>query len=202
MSEIIQFDTDTALNFNQRWNSYLAIALAVVTAFIGVTLRDGALNATVTFEDLESGVRAQVPADWLLDSRATTEYVFRVQDPNSLPFKTTLQVTFLAVGPNATPRNVLDEININRAKQLSAYRPISTAEVTLRDGTPASRMVYAYTQDERNPFLESLPVVVQGVDVVVLRRSQAAVITYREEINAFDDNLYRFENLLDTLEIF
>jgi hypothetical protein len=63
-------------------------------------------------------------------------------------------------------------------------------------------MTYAYTQDERNPFLESLPLVVQGVDVIVLRGSQAVVITYREERSAFENHLYRFDNLLRTLEIF
>jgi hypothetical protein len=63
-------------------------------------------------------------------------------------------------------------------------------------------MEYVYTQDERNPFQATVSLVVQGVDVVVLRRGQAVVITYREERSAFDDNLYRFENLLQTVEIF
>ena len=44
--------------------------------------------------------------------------------------------------------------------------------------------------------------IVEGVDVVVLRRGQAVIITYREESSAFEQNLYRFENLLQTVEIF
>jgi len=63
-------------------------------------------------------------------------------------------------------------------------------------------MIYAYTQDERNPFQATVPLVVQGVDVVVLRRGQAVIITYREERSAFEEHLYRFENLLRTVEIF
>jgi hypothetical protein len=201
MSEIIEIHDREPLTFNQRWNSYLALVMAGAVLFLGVTLRDGALNATQTLENLEAGVRAQVPSGWLLDTDSV-EYVFRAQDPDALPFKTTLQVSVLAVGPDATPSTVLAILDMQRAPRLSAYRVISRVDETLRDGSPAVRMTYAYTQDERNPALESLPIVVEGVDVVVLRRSQAVIITYHEEQSTFDDNLYRFENLLQTVEIF
>lgn len=201
MNEIYLRDADSDLTFTQRWNTYLALALAAVVLFIGITFRDNTLNATQTIEDLEAGVRAQIPSGWLLNTQSD-EYVFRAEDPNALPFKTMLQVSVLPIGPDATPRNVLDVLDFERPLSLSGYRRVSTTEETLRDGSPAIRMIYAYTQDERNPFLESVPITVQGVDVVVLRRSQAVVITYREERSVFDDNLYRFENLLQTLEIF
>lgn len=190
-----------SLTFIQRWNSYLALVAAALALFLGLRLRSGALNATQTFEDLEAGIRAQIPASWLIDTESE-DYVFRAEDPEALPFKTLLQVSALVVGEDATPRNVLDLLDVQRANQLSAYRVISRTEETLRDGSPAIRMKYAYTQDELNPFLESLPIVVEGVDVVVLRRSQAVVITYREEREQFEDNLFFFENLLQTVEIF
>ncbi|MCD4687515.1 MAG: hypothetical protein K8S97_16415, partial [Anaerolineae bacterium] len=94
-----------------------------------------------------------------------------------------------------------DLLNMNRAPRFSTYNEITRADEILR-GDPAKRMVYAYTQFERNPFLATEPLVVKCVDVVVLRRGQAVIITYREERSAFDDNLYRFENLLSTVEIF
>ena len=190
----------TPLTFTQRWNSYFAIALAALFLFLGITLRNNALNATQTFENLEAGVRAQVPGGWLLDT-GSSEYVFRAQDPDALPFKTTLQVSVLTVGPDATPNLVLDLLNLDRAPRFSTYREISRTDETLR-GDPAKRMIYAYTQDERNPFQATVPIVVQGADVVVLRRGQAVIITYREERSSFDANLYRFENLLQTVEIF
>jgi hypothetical protein len=189
------------LSFTQRWNSYLALVVAVAALVGGLTLRNNTLSRTQTFEDLEAGVRAQIPAGWLVDA-ASDEYVFRAQDPAALPFKTLLQVSVIPVGPDAVPDNILDTLNITRPLRLSAYKIINRTDITLRDGSPAKRMTYAYTQDERNPFLETLPTVVEGVDVVVLRGSQAIVITYREESAQFDDNLYRFEDLLRTLEIF
>lgn len=168
--------------------------------FVGLTLRRNALSATRTFENLEAGVRAQVPGGWLLDT-ASDEYVFRAQDPNALPFKTTLQVSVIPIGADASPTLVLDILNFQRAPRFSNYREISRSPGTLR-GDPATRMEYAYTQFERNPFQASVPLVVQGVDVVVLRGRQAVIITYREEYSTFDDHLYRFEDLLRTVEIF
>jgi hypothetical protein len=200
VNEIIDIEERPGLSFTQRWNSYLAIAMAAVVLFIGITLRNNTLNATQTFEDLEAGVRAQVPRGWLLDTQGS-EYVFRAEDPDALPFKTTLQVSVLPVGPDATPNLVLDILNMQRAPRYSTYREISRTDQTLR-GEPAKRMIYAYTQDERNPFQATVPLVVQGVDVVVLRRGQAVIITYREERSAFEEHLYRFENLLRTVEIF
>jgi hypothetical protein len=200
MTEILDIQERPGLTFTQRWNSYLALAMAAAVLFVGITLRDDTLNATQTLENLEAGVRAQVPRGWLLDTQSS-EYVFRAEDPDALPFKTVLQVSVLPVGPDATPNLVLDILNMQRAPRYSTYREISRADETLR-GEPAKRLIYAYTQDERNPFQATVPLVVQGVDVVVLRRGQAVIITYREERSAFDDHLYRFENLLRTVEIF
>jgi hypothetical protein len=201
MSQIIEFGESAPLTFNQRWNTYLALAVAAAALVLGISLRNGTLNASQTFENLEAGIRAEVPNGWLLSANGS-DYVFRAEDPGALPFKTLLQVSVIAIGPDATPDNVLVQLNISRPQNLSAYKPIAITDITLRDGSPAKRMTYAYTQDERNPFLESLPVVVEGVDVVVLRRSQAVIITYREERSVFGDHLYRFDNLLQSLEIF
>ena len=201
MSEIIWTNEGPPLTFRQRWNGYLIIGALALALLLGLTLRSNTLNATQTFENLEAGIRAQIPQGWLVDSGGA-DYVFRAEDPDALPFKTLLQVSILPVGPDATPGNILYLIDMQRPNTLPAYRFISRSQITLRDGSPAIRRTYAYTQDERNPALESLPIVVEGVDVIVLRRSQAVIVTYREERSAFDGNYYRFENLLRTLEIF
>ncbi len=109
------------LSFAQRWNTYLSLALAVVALALGVTMRDAALNATVTLEDLEAGIRAQVPQGWLLD-RSGADYVFRAVDPDALPFKTLLQVSIVPVGPDATPANVLTRSDRPAVCASPAYR--------------------------------------------------------------------------------
>lgn len=200
MTGFIEIDEEAPLNFNQRWNSYLALVAAAVALFLGLTLRSAALNATVEFEDLDAGVRAQVPDGWLVDAKSD-DYVFRAVDPNALPFKTTLQVSVLVIGPDATPDIVLDLLTMQRSTRFATYTELSRQDETLR-GDPAKRMFYAYTNFERNPFLQSLPIEVKGMDVVVLQRGQAVIITYREASESFEDNRYRFENLLGTVEIF
>ena len=202
MSQIIEINEGSLeLTFKQRWNDYLAIAVAILALVIGITQRDSALSATQTYENLEAGVRARVPFGWLLETNGT-DYIFRATDPNALPFKTLLQASTLTVGPDASPANVLYLLEIERPNQFANYRVISRENVTLRDGSDAIRLTYAYVQDERNPFLESLPIVVEGVDVVVLRQSQAVIVTYREEQSSFNQNLYRFDDLLQSLEVF
>ncbi|HML22509.1 MAG TPA: hypothetical protein PKD09_12725 [Aggregatilinea sp.] len=201
MTRIVVHEDVPALNFRQRWNTYLALFSAVVALFVGITLRNNALNATTTFEDLESGIRAQIPRGWLVES-GSGSLVFSAEDAAATPFKTLLQVSIIPVGSDATPRNVVDQINIERAQQFSSYRRMTQTEQILRDGSAAIRMTYTYAQSEPNPFLESPTIAVEGVDVVILRGVQAVIVTYREERSAFDDNLYRFENLLQTLEIF
>ncbi len=200
MTGFITSDDTPSLSFVQRWNTYLALLMAAGILLLGITLRDSALSATQTFEDLEAGVRAQLPSGWLLETGGEG-FVVRAQDPDALPFKTTLQIAVLPIGPDATPNTVLDLLTMQRAPRFSTYKEIARSDETLR-GDPAKRMTYAYTQDERNPFQASVPLVVEGVDVVVLRRGQAVIITYREERTAFAANLYRFEDLLQTVEIF
>jgi len=131
MSEIMDTSGQIPLTFNQRWNSTLAIVLAAAVLMVGLTLRANALNTTQTFEDLETGVRARVPAGWLLDMQST-EYVFRAQDPAARPFKTMLQVSvlpwdpmrrrtsFLITEPGA--RATLFDVPRNRAGRHNAAR--------------------------------------------------------------------------------
>lgn len=200
MTTISDSGTSPELTFNQRWNSLLVIILAGAMFVFGLTMRSSALNATIVFEDLESGIRAQVPAGWLIDSESP-DYVFRAIDPDALPYKTQLEVAIIAVGQDMTPNLVLNLLTQQRSPNVAAYREISRTTTTLRDDT-ATRMTYTYTDFERNPFLQSEGMTVKAVDVVVLQRGQAVILTYREASTDFDANLYRFEQFLQTVEIF
>ena len=108
-------------------------------------------------------------------------------------------MSLVPVGAEATPRNVVDTLTLQRAGRLSTYRVLSIEPSTLGE-SEALEMTYAYVQTDVNPFLSTVPVVVQGRDVVVIRGSQAVVVTYREERSRFDENEIIFDNFLDTLE--
>jgi hypothetical protein len=195
------FDSDqSALNFRQRWASYLTILVAIGALTFAYSLRSRALNATTGFENKQAGVAARYPSNWLLDQQGVSDIIFRVQDPAALPFKTTLQVSLLTVGPDATSADIPDLLNMTRASTLSTYRPLNIAPITLPNGTHGLRMAYAYVASEENPFLQSVPIVVRAVDVIVLRSNQALVITYRADTQSYDENLHFFDSFLRSLE--
>ena len=195
-----RFAESTELNFRQRWASYLTIFVAVIGLAGGIALRSRSLNATDRFENRQEGLAANYPSNWLLEEGAG-DFVFRVQDPAALPFKTTLQISLLTVGPGARTADIPDLLNMTRAASLPAYRPLAITPTTLPNGTQGIQMEYAYVATETNPFLQTVPIVVHALDVIVLRSNQAVVITYRADSQSFDSNRHFFDSFLRTLEL-
>ncbi|MEP7285243.1 MAG: hypothetical protein ABI947_05690 [Chloroflexota bacterium] len=187
------------LNFRQRWASYLTIIVAVLALAGGYALRVNSLNATQRFENKQIGLAARYPVNWLLEE-GKTDFVFRVQDPAAVPFKTTLQMALLPFGPDALLAEIPNYLNITRATSLSTYIALQINSVTLPNGTQGLQMEYAYAASETNPALQSVPIVVRGLDVIVLRNSQALVITYRADVQSFDRNRHYFDSFLRSLE--
>ena len=189
----------TELNFRQRWASYLTIFVTLVALFAAFLLRGRSLDATADYENKEEGITAHYPINWLLEE-SKGDFVFRVQDPAAIPFKTTLQMALLPVGPGARNADIPDLLNMTRAASLSAYRALAIRPVTLPNGVQGIQMDYAYVSSEANPFLQSVPIVVRAIDVIVLRNNQALVVTYRSDSQTFEKNQHYFDNFLRTLE--
>lgn len=186
------------LSRSQILNSATIALVAVIMLGLGWLMRNSALSATVVFADDLSGIRAQIPQNWLITTDDPA-FVLKAEDAGAIPFKTILSVSVLPVGAEATPRNVVDTLTLQRAGQLASYRVLSIEPLALGED-PAIEMNYAYVQTEPNPFLNAVPLVVQGRDVVVIRQNQAIIITYREERGKFDLNEARFDNFLANLD--
>lgn len=198
MIEII--DERLELNFRQRWASYLTIAVAIAGVLGGLLLRANMVNATVRFENTQTGIAVRYPVDWLLE-QGQDDFVIRVQDPAATPFKTTLQIALQPIGEGARVAYILDLLNINRAATLSAYRPLEIVPIMLPSGIQGTQMTYAYVATESNPFLQTVPIVVRAIDVVVIRSSQAVIITYETDAQSFERNRHYFDTFLRTLEL-
>src|SRR4051812_36252242 len=101
MIEIVN-PISTGLNFKQRWASYLTIVIAVIGVGTGLLMRSRVQNSTDIRPRQDDGITARYPSNWLLQEgvKGKDDYVFRVQDPAAVPFKTTLQVSLMPVGPN------------------------------------------------------------------------------------------------------
>lgn len=188
-----------SLTQTQRWSLYLTLGFGLVGLIIGVNLRDSALSATDVYTNVEVGLEARYPQNWLIDEAG--EYIFRVQDVSRVGYKTLIQVAILLVNPGVTnERNVLDSLTLSRAQTLTDYSVQIVRDYVLPDETPATRMDYTFVASDADPFLESVPVVVQGVDVVVIRRGQAIVVTLWADRTTFDQDLSTFEQFLSDLK--
>lgn len=186
------------LTQRQRWSHYFVFIYALVAVFIGFQIRSATIDATVSYINSQVGIRAFYPQRWLIDTSG--DYVFRVRDLSQLGFKTTLQVDVKPVTLNTSARNLLDSLTLNRANTLSGYKVQSRTPYTLPNGQEATSMLYVYTASGDNPFLATVPTVVEGMDILTIRRGQAIIITFLCDAQTFDDNLPIFTRFLDDLE--
>jgi hypothetical protein len=182
----------------QRWSHYFVLIYGVIALLIGVNLRDSALNATVPYANSQVGIRAYYPQNWLLDSDGP--YVFRVRDMSQRGFKTTIQLDVQPVAINTTARNLLDQLILSRAQTLSAYSVLAREPYILPDEREATAMTYTFVESETNPFLESLPIVVEGLDIITIQRGQAIIMTFLSDASTYESNLPTFERFVNDLE--
>lgn len=187
------------LSQRQRWSHYFALIFGIAAFVIGINLRDSTLNATTLYTNSQAGITAQYPANWLIDS-SPGNYVFRVRDPSQVGFKTTFQVAVSPVSPSTTARNVLDAFSLNRAPTLAAYSVLAVEPFVLPDESEATAMTYTFVATETNPFLESVPVVVEGMDILTIKRGQAIVITFLSDSRTYEQNYAIFEQFLRNLK--
>ena len=185
------------LNFRQRWATLLTFALTGFALIGGVVLRASVIGGTQAFVDSAAGIAARYPTGWLIE-RGTTgaDFVFHAEDPAALPFKTTLSVAILPIGPNATVNDVAQLLTVKRAQTLAAFRSLGTDVYALPNGTPATRLEYAYAAVDPNPFLSAAPVVVRAEDIIILSHGQAVIASYLSEAQTFADNEHYFTAFL------
>lgn len=187
------------LNQRQKWSVYLTILLAIITFYIGLNIRDSILNATQEYVDSQAGIRAAYPLNWLIDRDGN--YVFRVRDLSRRGFNTTIQVAIIPINTTVTSeRNILDALTLNRAQILAKYSVQSIAPFQFREDIQATRMDYTFISSGTNPFLENVPSIVQGIDVLILRGSQAIVVTFETDLTTYDQDIAVFEQFLNSLE--
>ncbi len=188
------------VTIRQRWGNYLSIALGLAAVLILLNLRASIASATTTYTNNEEGITATYPEGWLIDENGGDDYIFRVRNMQEIGFKTTFRVSTIPTSSTTTQRTVLDALAMERAQTLANYRILSIEPYEGFGDLDASRASYQYVDTDQNPFQESLPAVVQGVDILVLSRGQAVIITLLSDINTFDENFVRFERFLANLE--
>ena len=94
--------------------------------------------------------------------------------------------------------NVLDGLSLQRSSDLPAYRVLSI-ENTSVGGTQFTRLNFAFVDSDANPFVQRIPVVVRGMDILIRDGDRVIVATYMAEEAVFDENLPSFQRFLNSL---
>ncbi len=195
------FDFETqsdSLPLRTRSNSILLLLVALGMFAVGMYYRNNALTATIIFRDEVNGVRAQLPANWLIDTEEPGT-ILQVEDVGGSAFNAVIKISILTVGPDATPRNVVDQLTVQGPFQLPGYGLLETRTVQLGEDE-ATQIEYYYVASETNPFLETIPVVVQGVDLVVIRGNQAIIFTFQDDRRTFAEKRRYFDRFLASVD--
>src|SRR5688572_29484770 len=94
---------DAAENRRITLSNLVTVAFVIALLGWGWIMRGNAVNATIPFRDEINGINAQIPANWLLTEKED-DIVFRVEDPQARPFKTSIQISLQVVGDDAEAR--------------------------------------------------------------------------------------------------
>lgn len=178
---------------SDRYASILALAVTALALALGLLLRQGQVSSTVSFVDRTAGVQTRYPSGWLLDTDG--DYVMRVRDEAARPFKTTYLIRVVPASPQTSVRNVLDSLTLQRSSERAAYQVLSVQETS----ETVTRMDFAFVDTDPNPFLERLPVVVLGTDLVVLDGDRAIVVTMMAAEDVYARELPRFQRFFAAL---
>jgi hypothetical protein len=199
--QLLDFFGQTDLTRNQRLGHYFTVGFVFFALIVGLNLRNGLLYDTIEYFDPEAGIRANYPVGWLVSTR-TQDYIFQAEDTSHIGFKTTLQISTVAIAPGMTARNVFDDLNLARGNRLADYNIQFQRfdEYTLPNGEAGSLMEYSFTFRERNPFQQFIPTAVLGRDILVLRRGQAILITFLADEETYTNNLELFDRFLASLD--
>ncbi len=191
-------NVNSSLTQRQRWGLYLTLIAGGVFFAIGVYLRNTALNATVTYSDIQAGIEIEYPANWLIDIDG--DYIFRLRDMANRGFKTTIQVdTQIASEDTMDARNIFDALTLRRSQILAEYNVQSIEDYMLSDESMVNKMNYTFVVAETNPFLDDVPVVVQGTDILIIRQDQVTIATFQAGLEEFERNFPIFERILTDL---
>jgi hypothetical protein len=199
MGIVIEQAAPPSASTRQRWSHIFTIAYALLALFLVLQLKNATESATVIYSDPVVGITVQYPQNWLLDTSGDS--VLRISDESAEGFKTSIEVEVLPLGVGLAERNLVDNLILSRSQALASFDVLERSTITLgEDQRPATSMIFTYVDSEDNPFLESLPTVVEGVDVITTQGGQALIVTFLSDARGFEANLPIFQRFLDDLD--
>lgn len=188
----------STLTQRQRWSIYLSLLTLLLFFGVGIWVRNSSLGRFDIYSNPSAGIIAQYPQGWLQDT-TSSDYVFRVRDMTYSGFKTTMQVSIQPATSDVVERNVLDRLSLIRSQTFIDYSVLGYDDYILPNEITAVAMLYTYVSRESSPFLEGIPTIVIGTDILTIRRGQAIIITFRADSSIYEQELSRFERFVENL---
>jgi hypothetical protein len=178
------------------------IGLFAVALIAGWGLKSWAEAQATTLATLNAALSLRIPASWA--PQAEKGALLSIRDLQSEgTFKTTFSVTARELEPAAIKpvRDLVEPFTAERAQDLAAYRVFETSDTEV-DGLEAVRISYTYEDEPTGgPFQTSVPVVVQGVDVLVTHGSNLYVLTFAAPATTFSQQAEIFDGILDSVNL-
>jgi len=161
---------NTVRTRRDRWADWLVVGVVVVALALGWATKSWAQGARESFTLSETGLTVAYPAGWLVGS--DEDYAFRARDPHSGAFKTSYLIEAQKLDP-ARPVSLVDAVNltsVSRARRLTAFRMLDIDTMGEEGQTPSAIWArYVYVEEKPDPFRETLPAVVLGLDYAAVR---------------------------------
>ncbi len=178
-----------------RWADLAVVALVAVALIAGWLLREAVLSRATPFT--VGNLSGRYPAGWVRETGE--DPLLRVRDPRGGETGAVLELRTRALAAEATPALVLDALALERASREAAYQTLSTDQVPVGGKTATSR-TFTYVSVNRNPYLERLPVVMKGVDLVLQDGGRAVIVTFMDSADDFDAGYRYFLAFVESLE--
>lgn len=174
-----------------RYDSVLfgALILALVVGW-GVGLLIG--GQTTAFKDADLPVTLSYPTSWAVEG--STGGLFLVDLEAGAAFHPTFQMSASKVSTGAELENLARERVLRQEQQLDFYRVDSRGEGPAVGGQPTRRVFYSYVT-----LTNTGPVVVRGVDTLLLYQNRLYTFRYVVEADDFSESLGQYERILGTV---
>ncbi len=183
-----------------RWVDVVVVGVFAVALALGWGLKTSAEARAVSFAG--DAITAQYPAGWV-QAKTELPVVFQVEDRLATPFRTTIAVQRLplpADGVNALA-TVHSTMVLDRGTQWTAFRVLNTSAEAVVGGRSGMLATFAYVENNPNPFLETLPVVMEGEDFLFAVGDQAYVVTLTAAEANFDRMKGALERFVQALQV-
>jgi hypothetical protein len=188
--------TKQAIQRRDRWADWAVVVVVAIALILGLVLREVTLSQTDSFS--EGGVSGRYPANWVRETGE--DPLLRARDPRGGELDTMLEVRSRPLAAEADPILVLDALAYERSAQVVAYETLSTDQVLI-GGKAVTRRSFTYVHQDRNPYVDRLPVVVQGEDLALRDEDgRVIVVTLLASADDFTANYRYFRALVESLQ--